>query len=153
MKGEFSAGGIVFKKIQSSKSKVQNLLWLVCQHSHHKGWVFPKGLIGDNIKKESMEEAAVRETEEETGVKAKIIAKLTNPAKYYYKFDGELIKKTVYYFLMEFIGGDIESHDEEMQSVEWLPTAEVEKRLSYKSDKKAFKEALQIFAKLDLQNK
>lgn len=151
MKHEFSAGGIVYKKIE-------NLLWLVCQHSYHKGWVFPKGLIGDNLKEESMEDAALRETKEETGVDAKIIVKLPNPAEYFYKWpsaakamagkEGELIKKTVYYFLMEYVSGDIAYHDHEMQAVEWLKTEEVEKRLSYKADKKAFKEAIQIFSNL-----
>lgn len=150
MKHEFSAGGIVYRRESTLTDKetrinANNVEWLVCQHSMHKGWVFPKGLIGDKKSGEPMEEAAVRETEEETGIKAKIIVKLPKPTEYFYKWDKELIKKTVYYFLMEYLGGDIENHDEEMQAVEWLPTEEVEKRLTYKADKKAFKEALTIF--------
>ncbi len=143
MTREFSAGGIVFKR-QASSVKRKDLLWLVCQHSQHKGWVFPKGLIGDHIKGESSRDTAVREVEEETGVKGRIITKLKNPATYFYVWQGDKRFKTVYYFLMEYVSGDIGKHDFEMSAVEWLPTEEVEKRLSYKSDKEAFEEARRL---------
>jgi len=139
MKFQFSAGGIIFKK-----QGEENLI-LVCQHSLHHGWVFPKGLIGDQIKGEKKEETALREVEEETGVKGKII-KLLVPVDYWYFFEGEKIHKTVYYFLMEYLSGDIAEHDIEMENVEWLPEAEVEKRLTYPSDKKVWQEARQLLA-------
>jgi len=155
MTREFSAGGIVFRKIRNPKSEIRknNVLWLVCQHSQHKGWVFPKGFIGDHPsagsgQAESTEEAALREVEEETGVKARIIEKLKNPATYFYVWKGEKRFKTVYYFLMEYIKGDIINHDFEMSAVEWLPEEEVLERLTYKSDKIAFQEALQLIHKV-----
>lgn len=144
MTREFSAGGIVFRK---SKNKIE---WLISQHSQHKGWVFPKGLIGDNIKGEKSEETAVREVQEETGVAGKIITKLSNPATYWYVWEGDKRFKTVYYFLMEYVSGDIKNHDHEMSAVLWLPTQEVLGKLTYKSDKKAFEEALKIFKKSPL---
>ena len=149
---EFSAGGIVFKKrkARSVKREANEILWLVCQHSQHKGWVFPKGLIGDNIKGEKSEETAVREVKEETGVEGKIIVKLPNPAAYWYVWQGDKRFKTVYYFLMEYVSGDTKNHDHEMSAVEWLLTNEVSERLSYKSDKLAFKEAIEVFEKLPL---
>lgn len=137
MKLEFSAGGIVVKK-----EKGQNLV-LVSQHSQHHGWVFPKGLIGDHVKNEKKEDTAVREVEEETGAKGKILQSLT-PVEYWYVFEGEKIKKTVYYFLMEFISGDTTKHDMEMEKVEWLPEEEVAKRLTYASDKKVWQEARKL---------
>src|ERR1035437_4239282 len=124
MKFEFSAGGVVVKK-----ENKHNLI-LVSQHSQHHGWVFPKGLIGDHIKGERKEDTAIREVEEETGAKGRIIKPLT-PVEYWYVFEGEKIKKTVYYFLMEFLSGDITKHDNEMENVEWLPESEVENRLTY----------------------
>ncbi|MBM3283528.1 NUDIX domain-containing protein [Candidatus Gottesmanbacteria bacterium] len=142
---EFSAGGIVYKrKALSGKQKDNDVVWLIAQHSQHKGWVFPKGLIGDSKKGESSEETAVREVKEETGVEANIVKKLKKPATYFYVWQGEKRFKTVYYFLMEYISGDIKNHDFEMSQVEWLPTVEVEKRLTYKSDKIAFKQALEL---------
>jgi len=146
MKREFSAGGIVYKKIKDQRSKIKTgkVLWLVCQHSQHKGWVFPKGLIGDKKDGESSEETAVREVEEETGVKANILAKLKDPATYFYTWKGEKRFKTVYYFLMEYISGDIKKHDFEMSAVEWWDEEKVKKELTYKSDKEAFRQALEL---------
>ncbi len=134
MKFEFSAGGVVYKK------QGEQTLILVCQHSQHHGWVFPKGLIGDHIEGEKKEDTAIREVEEETGVKGKII-KILTPVDYWYFFEGEKIHKTVYYFLMEYISGDIAKHDNEMENVQWLEEIEVEKRLTYPADKKVWQEA------------
>lgn len=146
MRFEFSAGGIVYKK---EKNK---LLILVAQHSQHHGWVFPKGLI-EGKKKETKEETALREVKEETGVIGKILKPLT-PTTYWYVFsrkagsssagEKEKIRKTVYFFLMEYIAGDIKDHDFEMENVEWLPVDEVEKRLTYKSDKEVWQEAKKL---------
>ena len=145
MKFEFSAGGIVYKKAKGL------ILILVAQHSGHHGWVFPKGLIGDpstgsGQAPETKEEAALREVEEETGVKAHIVKPL-EPVTYWYQWEKEKRKKTVYYFLMEYVGGDITKHDNEMENVEWLPVNEVEKRLTYPSDKKVWKVALRAISR------
>lgn len=129
MKLEFSAGGIVFKQTQDSGIK-KSLEILLAQHSQHHGWVFPKGFIGDTIKGETKEQAAIREVREETGVVGKITQAL-KPVTYWYKFDNEKRKKTVYYFLMEYVSGDTKNHDHEMENVEWLPLHKVEDRLTY----------------------
>lgn len=135
MKLQFSAGGVVYKD-----KKV-----LLAQHSQHHGWVFPKGLIGDHVEGEDKETTAIREVKEETGAHAKIIKTLT-PVTYWFVFEGEKIKKTVYYFLMEYTGGDITKHDHEMENVEWLPKEKVEERLTYKSDQKVWQEALKVIS-------
>jgi 8-oxo-dGTP pyrophosphatase MutT (NUDIX family) len=137
-----SAGGIVFKKVKSEKLKVKSYVWLICQHSQHHGWVFPKGLVGDEDAKESMKTAALREVEEEGGVKAKIINKKTVKTEYQYQFEGNLIKKTVYYFLMEYISGDPNNHDWEMSEAKFVLEKEVKKILTYPSDKQAFETIL-----------
>jgi 8-oxo-dGTP pyrophosphatase MutT (NUDIX family) len=134
MKFEFSAGGIVYKKEHGQ------IVILVAQHSQHHGWVFPKGIIGDEIKGETKEDAAAREVAEETGITGSIKKPLT-PVTYWYVWEGEKRKKTVYYFLMEYISGDISNHDDEMEQVEWIHVNEVEKKLTYKADKNAWKEA------------
>jgi mutator protein MutT len=126
MKFEFSAGGIVFRKTGD------NTHILLCQHSGHHGWVFPKGHID---KGETKEQTALREVVEETGITGNILTDL-EPIQYWFVQDKEKIKKTVYYFLMEYVSGDIENHDDEMENVEWLAIDDVAKRLTYPSDKK-----------------
>jgi 8-oxo-dGTP pyrophosphatase MutT (NUDIX family) len=137
MKFEFSAGGIVYKKENG------DIFVLVSKHSGHHGWVFPKGLIGDHIKGEKKEATALREVEEETGVKGKIVKEI-KPTTYWYNWEGEKIKKTVYYFVMEEAGGDITKHDEEMEEVEWIRAEDVSGRLTYPSDKKSWAAARAI---------
>lgn len=77
VKREFSAGGIVYRKsevptevLRAGKSRKSDFLWLIGKHSGYHKWVLPKGLIE---KGEKGFETAVRETEEEMGVKAKLI--------------------------------------------------------------------------------
>lgn len=134
MKFEFSGGGVVYKKEDNE------IFILLAQHSQHHGWVFPKGLIGDKEKGETKESTAVREVEEETGAKAKILKPLA-PITYWYVLEKEKFKKTVYYFLMEYLEGDITHHDHEMENVEWVPKDRVLEKLTYKSEKKVWQEA------------
>jgi 8-oxo-dGTP diphosphatase len=140
---EFSAGGVVYKIENNS------IMILVSQHSYHHGWVFPKGLIGDreHIKEETKEETAVREVKEETGAEGEIVQEL-KPVTYWYVMDDIKRKKTVYYFIMKYMGGDITKHDHEMEAVEWLPMDQILDRLTYKSDKDIFLEAEPIIKKL-----
>lgn len=132
----FSAGGVVFKKEQGQ------LYILVAQHAGHHGWVFPKGLIGDTVKDEGKEQTALREVKEETGVEGKILKPLT-PVTFWYVWEKEKHKKTVYYYIMEYMSGDITDHDWEMERVEWLSLEKVEERLTYDADKKVWREARQ----------
>lgn len=118
---------------------------LVCQHSQHHGWVFPKGLIGDHIKNEGKEETALREVKEETGIEGKIEKQL-DPVVYWYVWEKEKIRKTVYYYLMNYLSGDTSSHDEEMENVEWLSSEDVENKLTYKADKQVWNQAKKLLA-------
>ncbi len=141
MRFEFSSGGVVFKKNLSG-----NIDILVAQHSEHHGWVFPKGLIGDHVKGERKEDTAVREVKEETGIDASILEALA-PITFWYQWEGEKIKKTVYYFLMNYLGGNTKNRDHEMEQVEWLPVGQVEKRLTYKSDKTVWQQAQKLLSR------
>lgn len=149
-KKEFSAGGIVYKKTS------KGTLWLITQHSQHKGWVFPKGLVGDKNKDEKPEDAALREVEEEGGVKTKIV----NPSPYIthftYRWKGSphggdqteemLVYKTVYYFLMKYVSGDPKDHDWEMSDAKFVSAEDAIRTLSFDTDKKAFRILLKQYS-------
>lgn len=143
VKKETSAGGIVFRRVQSPESSV-GIVWLVTQHSQHKGWVFPKGLVGDSVANESMVTAALREVEEEGGVKARIL--YPNPVKvsYSYVWNDLQVDKTVYYYLMEYVSGDPKDHDWEMMDAKFISQDKVLPLLTYPSDKQAFEAVLKM---------
>ena len=140
MKFEFSAGGIVYK-VENKK-----LFILLAKHSYHKGWVFPKGLI-DRDKKESKENAALREVKEETGAVGEI-QKALDPTTFWYAWEGEKRKKTVYYYIMNYVEGDITDHDMEMEDVRWVEVENVLTTLTHKGEKNLFKKALPEIEKL-----
>lgn len=137
MKFEFSAGGIVYKQDKGQ------IFILIAQHSQHLGWVFPKGLIGDTQKGEKKEVTAVREVKEETGIDAEIVEQLPK-IEYWYRFEGEMRKKTVYYYIMKHLGGSFDEKDHEMKNVEWVNIDEVLDKLTYKSDKGVWQKAKEI---------
>ncbi len=135
-KREISAGGIVYKK------DGRKFVWLTTKHSHYKKWSFPKGLIGDR-ETESKEKAALREVEEEGGIKAEIVNFEPAVATYKYRAGDTLIDKTVYYYLMEYISGDTKDHDWEVEDAKFVPEEELQEMLIFESDKQAFTELLQ----------
>lgn len=135
MKFEFSAGGVVYKKDKG------NIFILVVQHGsygHH--WGFPKGHIADKIQGESKKDTALREVKEETGIDAKLLQALS-PIQFWYVKDEEKRKKTVYFFVMEYQGGDFSQKDFEMQDVQWVPIEDVLEKITFKSEKQVFQEA------------
>lgn len=130
---EKSAGGIVYKRVDDA------FLWLVIQNkggSQH--WGFPKGHVGDKVSSEGIHEAAIREVQEEGGIKALIINDKPIAIQYFFKSGINLHKKTVYYFLMEYTEGDTKNHDTEVFEAKFVPEKELLEILTYKNDKDAF---------------
>ncbi|NLK72679.1 MAG: NUDIX hydrolase [Clostridiales bacterium] len=89
MKQEISAGGIVV---------FGNAILLL--RKYNGDWVLPKGRVEEN---EDIGHAAVREVQEESGVKAELI-KYIGDIKYEYVYGWnrtEMVYKTVHWFLMK----------------------------------------------------
>jgi len=101
-------------------------------------------LVGDTNENEKMEDAALREVEEEGGVKAKIINPKPVTVFYSYTWNDMQIDKTVHYYLMEYVSGDPKNHDWEMMDAKFMPEEEVKKILSYPSDSEAFEKILKL---------
>ncbi len=141
VKREFSAGGIVYRR---QKGKLQ---WLLVKHSSYQKWGFPKGRIGDQ-QKETAEETARREVQEEGGVKAKIIQKIPQKVQYFYVADGQKIFKTVTFYLMEYQSGNPANHDWEMADARWFTTQEAKKHLGFKNEKEVFKAAQKLLQEI-----
>ncbi len=94
-------------------------------------WGLAKGGIEQD---ESIEDAAVREVREETGIDADIEESL-GETRYFYVWDDVRVRKVVHFFLMRATGGDIEDRDDEMEDVRWFPLDRALKRAAYKGER------------------
>ncbi len=136
MKIEISAGGVVFK-LKNNKP----LILLIKDHNNK--WTFPKGLIEDNDAKIA---TAKREIAEEAGLKKVSLISSLSPVKYWYKWKGELVKKTVYYYLFKAKGQEKLAPQEEegITEAKWFaPKKAIETANYKKTGHKLLKEAIE----------
>ena len=94
-------------------------------------WTLPKGTPNSG---ETTEETALREVAEETGLEVRIREQLPS-IEYDFVQDGARIHKTVHYFLMEPLGGDLSAHDHEFERVRWIPFREASEVLTFESER------------------
>lgn len=95
-------------------------------------WALPKGTPQ---KGEKMEETAVREVREETGLTVRIVDKIGN-IEYWFvdKEEGCRYFKRVSHYLMEPTGGDMADHDPEFDEVRWFDLEEALEALTYRNE-------------------
>lgn len=107
-----SAGGIVVR-IRDGRPQL-----VVGMRRRERGvtWTLPKGTPRPG---ESLEETAVREVGEETGLVV-AIRRPIGSIRYSFLAEDVRIAKTVHYFLMEAVGGHLARHDREFARVRWI---------------------------------
>ncbi len=81
-----------------------------------------------------MEETALREVEEESGLKVTILEPLPS-ISYTFIESGTRIDKTVHYWLMEPVGGDLAMHDHEFQRVRWVTFEDAAHLLTFETER------------------
>ena len=123
-----SAGGIVVR-YESGRP------WLVVgsrrRERDGRTWTLPKGTPkGD----ETREQTALREVAEETGLEVRIAGPLDS-IEYWFVQSGTRIHKTVHYFMMEPVGGDLADHDHEFDEVRWIPFTEAATLLTFQTER------------------
>ncbi|MBI4311397.1 MAG: NUDIX domain-containing protein [Chloroflexi bacterium] len=105
---------------------------VLCGRLQPKLWALPKG--GPDTE-ETLEETALREVREETGLEAKIVASLGSIQYWYFRAqDSVRCHKTVHFFLMTPTGGATSLHDPEFDVVEWFPLEEAVRNMNYETE-------------------
>ena len=99
---------------------------LLVHRPKYDDWTFPKGKAEPG---ESDEDCAVREVEEETGLRCELGAEL--PSTYYTDSRGR--PKRVRWWLMEPVAGEFAPTDE-VDEIRWLPPEAASSLLSYSRD-------------------
>jgi 8-oxo-dGTP pyrophosphatase MutT (NUDIX family) len=130
-----SAGGVVYRRNEDDTIDV-----VLASRRTRRGelaWGLAKGGIEEG---ESREAAAVREVQEETGLLAEIEADLGD-TKYIYVWEDVRIRKTVHFFLMRWIGGNIDDRDDEMEEIRWFSLDRALKRAAYRGEREVLARA------------
>ncbi|MBK66109.1 MAG: hypothetical protein CL769_04065 [Chloroflexi bacterium] len=130
----WSSGGVIIRK-NNNEFEV-----ILCERFSEKLIALPKGKpnTGEDVKT-----TAVREVQEETGLKVKIKVKIKD-IFYSFNNNNKDIHKRVTFFLMEEIDGYIGNHDDEFDKVYWEQWSSALKKLTYQGEKDVLEEAIKL---------
>ncbi|KPJ58274.1 MAG: hypothetical protein AMJ42_03580 [Deltaproteobacteria bacterium DG_8] len=138
---DVSAGGVIYR-IKDREVMVCLIKTLPKGH-----WQLPKGLID---KSESLEEAALREVKEETGLDGISEGRVDKIDYWFWLKEGdEKVRhhKIVYFYLIRYKGGFTKDHDQEVAEACWFPFDKALDRISFKSEREIVQKAEKMLEK------
>ena len=116
-----------------------NIEALLCGRIDPPMWSLPKGTPDEG---ESLEETALREVMEETGMETHIEASLGHTNYWFLSPDHQVrYYKTVHFYLLSTKGGCTDKHDNEFDEVRWFPIEDGLKILTYSNEATVLKKA------------
>ncbi len=127
---EISAGVVVY-------FKDDNKILYLTLHYESGHWDFPKGHVEEN---EKVEETALRETKEETNLDVDLQENFKKSLSYFYRRDGLLVSKTVYFFLGQTPNKKVKISSEHI-GFKWLIFEDALELLTFDNAKEVLKKA------------
>jgi 8-oxo-dGTP pyrophosphatase MutT (NUDIX family) len=127
-----SAGGVVHRIVEGRVEII------VVHRRSPPLWALPKGTPDSG---ETIEETALRETREETGLEVEVVGELSS-IRYFFVRGSTRFHKTVHFFLMRAIGGRTDDHDGEFDEVRWAPVDEALAILTHATERSIVERAL-----------
>ncbi len=136
-----SAGGVVY---QRNGGQLETVL---CGRGQPLRWSLAKGTPDTG---ESLEQTALREVREETGLEVEMDGSLGS-IDYWFADRGKGVRyhKTVHFYLMVPVGGSTEQHDPEFDVVRWFNAEEALNILAYPNEIAVVQRALTLIAERD----
>ncbi len=96
---------------------------------------------------ETLEETALREVREETGLDVELQAPIKSIDYWFADRAGDVrYHKTVHFYLMVPVGGDTSMHDPEFDVVEWFPSERALEVLQYANEVEVLRRALELIS-------
>ncbi|MBA2379010.1 MAG: NUDIX hydrolase [Blastocatellia bacterium] len=142
---QFSAGGVAVRIGEGGERKLAIILMLP-----HMRWQLPKGIIDPG---ETAEIAALREVSEEAGINCELVAPI-DTINYWFTADRDgtqyQIHKFVSFFLMRYVGGDVEDHDNEVAEARWVSFDEALEMLVFETERSMVRRGREMADKLSI---
>ena len=132
-----SAGGVVYRREPGTVEIV------LVARTREQLWALPKGTPDPG---ESIEQTALREVREETGLEAAILEALGQVRYTFTSRNGILVDKVVHHFLMEPVGGSFDDHDAEFDHVDWYDIHEAQRLLTHRNQVHILDRAVDLIA-------
>ena len=117
----------------------------MCGRREPEVWGLPKGTPDRG---ETWEQTALREVREETGLEV-LIDGFIDSIDYWFldHLDRGRRYKTVFFYLMSSIGGDVSLHDHEFDVVKWMPAEQASDALTYDNEVRIVQKGLSMVSR------
>lgn len=129
---ETSAGGVV---IDVHRGVARTAVIARRNRAGRVEWCLPKGHIENN---ETLEQTAVREVAEETGIIGRVLASL-GTIEYWFSTSDRRVHKIVHHYLLEATGGELSIEgdpDAEAIDVAWFPLLDLHIHLTFANERR-----------------
>jgi 8-oxo-dGTP pyrophosphatase MutT (NUDIX family) len=136
VKSLVSSGGVVYRENNGTPETV------LCGRSEPVRWSLAKGTPEDG---ETLEQTALREVREETGLEVELDAPLGSIEYWFTDKDSDVrYHKTVHFYLMVPVGGDTDQHDPEFDVVQWFGVDDALAAMAYANEADVLRRALAV---------
>jgi 8-oxo-dGTP pyrophosphatase MutT (NUDIX family) len=120
----YEAVTAAFPSIEAGGGLVTNPGGEILMIFRHTRWDLPKGKLEPD---ERIEDCAVREVEEETGIRNPVLGKKLLITRHFYRLNGEwTMKKTTWYAMSHPGGALVPQVEEDITAIEWVNPAKLD---------------------------
>lgn len=133
---EYTAGGVVYRRVADGRVEILMIQDLLGR------WTIPKGHVEPG---ESIEQTAVREVAEETGLTHVSLGDKLDKLHFFYRREGKLIFMTTHVFLMEALGDTdhvVAENSEGIVDAKWFDSERALGLIEYRDTERLFRMAL-----------